>query len=98
MSPAGTSSVRSSTARRWPNFFWRFLSRIIGCSFGPLKDEKILDVSIGIQIIHTLAFAPCPVECLLVEHERNLVRIEWDIEELQMVRILTVEETVPGIT
>lgn len=55
-------------------------------------------MSVSIKIIDFLFWPAGFVKPVLVEHQRDLVRIEGQTQGDQMVRILTVEKTIPGIT
>ena len=63
-----TSRVRSSTARRSPNFLQRCRSGSMLAQVDSVQHEKVLDVAIGIKEVPGFVDAPDDVELLLSQN------------------------------
>src|SRR5439155_8822089 len=62
-----------------------------------LNRQQVFDVPVGVKIVHAFLLATGAVKRFLVEEHRNLVRIKVQVQHLQVLRVLAIEQTVPGV-
>jgi hypothetical protein len=54
-------------------------------------------MAIGVEKVLRFGLAAGDVKLLLVEHQRDLVRIKLEVQNHQSIRVLAVEQVVPGV-